>query len=140
MDRRTFIVATGGILASSALVRAVEPVRLRELYNRDKSFSDYASSMKDQYVEVDGFMAPPLKAESNFFVLTKMPMAVCPFCDSAMDWPIDIVAVYGRDIVPVSPFNVPIRVAGVLELGTEKDEELGFVSRVRLVDATYWRT
>ena len=64
-----------------------------------------------------------------------MPMAICPFCDSVVTWPSDIVAIYGRDVVSVAPFNVPITVSGILELGEYKDAELGFVSRVRLVDA-----
>lgn len=142
MDRRQFLTLAAGapLLAAARPALAETPViRLRDLYNRDLSFSDYAQLHADAWVEVDGFMAPPLKAESNFFVLTKMPMAVCPFCDDAADWPADIVAVYGNDIVPVAPFNVPIRVAGKLELGTHKDTELGFVSRVRLTGASYRR-
>ena len=53
-------------------------------------------------------MAPPLKAEADFFVLTKMPMAVCPFCNTAVDWPDDIVAVYTKRTVRIVPFNVEI--------------------------------
>ena len=34
-------------------------------------------------------------------------------------------------------FNQPILVTGTLELGTEIDEETGFVSRVRLTEAAY---
>ena len=37
------------------------------------------------------------------------------------------------------PFNRPIAVTGTLSLGTYKDEETQFVSRVRLVDADYTR-
>ena len=82
-------------------------------------------------------MAPPLKVDTNFFVLTKMPMSVCPFCETEADWPDDILAVHTKRIVKVLPFNLKIEVQGVLELGTEKDAETGFVSRVRLIDATY---
>ena len=84
-------------------------------------------------------MAPPLRADSNFFVLTRRPMAVCPFCSSAMDWPTDIVAIHTKRLVKVIAFNIPIAVTGVLELGTYKDPEFGFVSRVRLADASYER-
>ena len=45
-------------------------------------------------VRMQGFMAPPLKAEAKFFVLTERPMALCPFCSSDADWPPDIVVVY----------------------------------------------
>ena len=84
-------------------------------------------------------MAPPLRADSNFFVLTRRPMATSPFCSSSADWPTDIVAIYTKRQVKVIAFNIPIAVTGVLELGTYKDPELGFVSRVRLADAGYER-
>ena len=74
-----------------------------------------------------------------FFVLTKMPMAVCPFCEDEADWPKDIVSVYAREIIAAAPFNRPIRVAGTLQLGVYRDAENGFVSKVRLTDASYWR-
>ena len=139
MDRRTFLFASASLVSAPGLASAAEPVRLRDLYNKDLSFSDLARSMDGLTTEVDGFMAPPLKAESSFFVLTKMPMAVCPFCESEAQWPADIVAIYNRDIVIVAPFNVPIRVSGILRLGVYTDEELGFVSKVRLSEADYWR-
>jgi hypothetical protein len=116
-----------------------EPIRLRDLYNRDMSFSDLALSHEGERITIAGFMAPPLKAESQFFVLTKMPMAVCPFCEPGMPWPDDILAVYAKRVVNVIPFNVPIQTTGVLELGDFVDPELGFYSKVRLKDATYAR-
>ena len=119
---------------------AGDRVRLRELYQKDMSFTDFAQSHEGNEVEIFGYMAPPLKAESDFFVLTNQPMSVCPFCESEAEWPNDILAVYARDIVTVTPFNVGIVVKGKLELGTYRDAEFGFVSRVRLVDAAYWRS
>lgn len=115
------------------------PILLRDLYNRDLSFSDLALAQEGQRVTIAGFMAPPLKAESVFFVLTKMPMAVCPFCEPGMPWPDDILAVYAKRVVKVVPFNVPLETTGVLELGDHVDPELGFYSKVRLTDATYGR-
>lgn len=82
-------------------------------------------------------MAPPLKAESKFFVLTKMPLAVCPFCETEAEWPDNIMAIYTKRMVKVKPFNIGIDVDGVLELGRFVDTETGFLSMVRLVDATY---
>lgn len=118
---------------------AEDTVRLRDLYEKDLSFSDYARQMEGKRITVVGYMAPPLKAESDFFVLTNRPMAVCPFCESEAEWPDDILAVHTKRILKVVPFNVPIATRGVLELGTRKDPETGFVSRVRVVDATYGR-
>jgi hypothetical protein len=114
-------------------------IRMRELYNKDLTFSDIALANSGQRIAVSGFMAPPLKADSVFFVLTKMPMAVCPFCDPGMPWPDDLLAIYAKRIVDIVPFNVPIIVTGVLELGDYTDPDLGFFSKVRLMDATYAR-
>ena len=143
MHRRKFIALTATAPASLALGaslgRAEEAIRMRELYNPDGSFSDYALEKADQHVLLEGFMAPPLKAESSFFVLTKIPMSVCPFCDDEADWPRDIVSIYARGIISVTPFNVPIEVEGTLKIGTYTDAELGFVSRVRVIDAAHWR-
>ena len=143
MNRRQMILAaSGAALGLPALGRralADEPIRMRDLYNKDLSFSDLALSNEGRRIAVAGFMAPPLKAESTFFVLTKKPMAVCPFCEPGMPWPDDILAVYARRLVRVIAFNLPIVTEGVLELGDYVDPELGFASKVRLSDATYAR-
>ena len=140
MKRRT-LLATGISVSVAGLATSphAEGVRLRELYRKDRSFSDLALSADGERFSVWGFMAPPLKADSVFFVLTNRPMAVCPFCEPGMPWPDDILAVYAKRVVDVVPFNVPIVVTGVLELGDEVDPELGFYSKVRLVDATFSR-
>lgn len=141
MKRRAFVFSSVAI-ATTALVaptRAADEIKLRDLYNKDLSFSDLALINEGKTVDVSGYMAPPLKAESSFFVLTKMPMSICPFCDSEATWPTDIIAVYARDIVTVQPFNVAIITRGTLELGAYRDPELGFVSKVRLANAEYRR-
>jgi len=48
-------------------------------------------------------------------------VAVCPFCESEAEWPNDILAVYTKRIVDVSPFNVKITTTGVLETGAYRD-------------------
>ena len=140
MHRRQFLALAPALILAPALpLRAEDPIRLRDLYNKDLSFSDLALARQGQLLAVQGFMAPPLKAKSVFFVLTNRPMAVCPFCDPGMPWPDDILAVYARRIVEVEPFNVPILVEGRLELGDATDPELGFYSKVRLREATFRR-
>ena len=110
---------------------------MRDLYEKNLSFSETAQALEGERVRVAGFMAPPLDPGLPFFVLTKRPMAVCPFCESEAEWPPDILAVYTkRALEPVS-FNRRIEVSGVLELGAHTDPDIGFVSRVRLRDATY---
>lgn len=140
MIRRTLLAAASLMLVPRSILAAEDaPIRLRDLYNKDRGFSDLALSRTGTRLTVAGFMAPPLKAESVFFVLTKMPMAVCPFCEPGSPWPDDILAVYAKRVVDVIPFNVPIVVTGVLELGDQVDPDLGFYSKVRLTDATYDR-
>lgn len=138
-DRRSALLALAALPLATGAFAADDPILLRDLYNKDLSFSPLAEGLQGQRIRVEGFMAPPLRAESRFFVLTRRPMAVCPFCNSASDWPDDIVAIYAKRLVKVIAFNIPIVVSGALELGTYKDPELGFVSRVRLSDAEYQR-
>lgn len=139
MRRRSFLAAASATLLTAPAF-AADRVRLRELYEKDMSFTDFAVTHQGRQVEIFGYMAPPLKAESDFFVLTNKPMSICPFCESEAAWPDDIVAVYASDIITATPFNVGIVVKGELELGTYRDEDFGFVSRVRLVEASYWRS
>ncbi len=141
MDRRRLLACWAALATfpRPTLAQETGPIRLRDLYNHDMTFSDVALTNEGHRIDVDGFMAPPLKAESTFFVLTKMPMAVCPFCEPGQTWPDDILAVYARRPVDVIPFNVPMGASGILELGDYTDPDLGFYSRVRLVEATYER-
>lgn len=84
-----------------------------------------------------GYMAPPLKPEVSFFVLTRIPLAVCPFCDTEASWPDDLVAVEVGKLTTPTAFNYLISVVGRLETGGKTDATTGFVSRVRLVDAVF---
>lgn len=135
MNRRTLLGLAGLALLPGRGFAADAPIRLRDLYNKDLSFSDLARSLEDGPVVVDGFMAPPLQANSTFFVLTKMPMSQCPFCETTVQWPDDILAIYTQRIYDVVPFNVPIRVSGVLRLRDYTDPDTGFVSRVQVTEA-----
>jgi hypothetical protein len=103
--------------------------------SRGMVFSDRLMALKDKTVVMRGFMAPPLKAESNFFVLTREPMALCPFCQSDADWPADIVAVFLRRTAPLVNAAAALDVTGRLAVGSSVDPETGFVSQVRLVEA-----
>jgi hypothetical protein len=131
--------AAGGVVALARPGFALPQIKLRDIYGKGAVFSEQALALADQVVEIQGFMAPPLKPDAAFFVLTKRPMAVCPFCDNELDWPQDIVLVRLASPQDWVDFNLPIRVAGTLSLGTEIDPETGFVSRVRLLDASYAR-
>lgn len=100
-------------------------------------FSAKLLSLRGTPVAMQGYMAPPLKAESNFFVLTRQPVALCPFCSSDADWPSDIVVIYLRKAAQPTRYSDPLSVSGVLEVGSWTDPENGFVSQIRLVDAAF---
>jgi hypothetical protein len=136
---------TGMAAATAALglrpAQAVEAQRLffYQLYSTGTQLSDTALGLNGQPVEIVGFMAPPLKAESKFFVLTDVPMEVCPFCDDIALWPDNIIFVTADTVFPVFPYNRQVRVYGMLDLGEETDPATGFVSLVRLEQATLTR-
>ncbi|SDF29367.1 hypothetical protein [Desulfovibrio legallii] len=95
-------------------------------------FSAKLLALNGKPVRIKGFMAPPLKADGVFFVLTSAPVALCPFCNAEADWPADIVVAY---MAPGERFvqnNAPIAATGILEVGAATDPETGFVSMVRL--------
>ena len=99
-------------------------------------FSDTLNSLNGSEVTMTGFMAPPLKPSLNFFVLTETPMAVCPFCSTDADWPYNMVVVYVNGSVDALPYDQEVTVTGTLDLGSYMDGDTGFVSQVRLLDAT----
>ncbi len=99
-------------------------------------FSDTLNSLNGSEVTMTGFMAPPLKPSINFFVLTETPMAICPFCSTDADWPYNMVVVYVNGSVDALPYDQEVTVTGTLDLGSYMDGDTGFVSQVRLLDAT----
>jgi len=103
-------------------------------------FADRTLALKGQIVRLRGYMAPPLKPESNFFVLTREPVAICPFCSSDGEWPVDIVVVYASKTVIPTNFSERIEVEGALEVGSFIDPKTGFVSQLRIRDAVFRTT
>jgi hypothetical protein len=146
MERRTILgLSLWGMMfwMLSTLDRAIgQNMRLRfsELYKAfgvlGLEFSDKVRQLSGKPIIMRGFMAPPLKPHANFFVLTKQPVSICPFCQSDADWPNDIVLVYTREPVEHVPPSKPVEVEGILEVGSKVDLNTGFVSLLRIVDAT----
>lgn len=135
------LVAVTG-LATSGVTRADASsgnLAFAELYKTQSvlglELSGKARSLAGKPVQILGYMAPPLKAEMGFFVLTRVPVALCPFCNSDADWPSDIIVVYPRDHTRWTQDGLAVAVSGILELGTKTDPQTGFVSLVRVVDA-----
>jgi hypothetical protein len=100
-------------------------------------YSEKVKALAGQQVEMSGFMAPPLKAEAAFFVLTEIPMSICPFCSTDSDWPDNIVVIYLDEKQTFVQPGTRIDVAGTLEVGSWTDPETGFLSRLRLRGASY---
>ncbi len=128
------------ITMSIALEANAASLDFSEMYSGASSeglvFSDTLNSLNGSEVTMTGFMAPPLKPSINFFVLTETPMAVCPFCSTDADWPYNMVVVYVNGSVDALPYDQEVTVTGTLDLGSYMDGDTGFVSQVRLLDAT----
>lgn len=144
MKRRNFLAALFfSVMAPVAAVKAASDLKLgfEEMYEGNPilglQFSQKLKSFADKTVSVEGFMAPPLKPEADFLVMTREPVSLCPFCNSDQDWPDNIIVVYLSKKQEFVQPNRPIVVTGRLELGSFTDKETGFVSLVRLVDATF---
>jgi hypothetical protein len=117
--------------------RAGELVTFSDLAATDDQYTEKARKLVGKAVEMHGYMAPPLKPEIDFFVLTSLPTATCPFCDAAANWPDDIVLVNLSRPVRALAYDELLDVSGTLEIGTFTDPATGFVSLVRLRDAKY---
>ena len=145
LSRRLFLRCLGLSVASAAFaplaVRAAEALAFDDLYGKVSplglQFSDKVQGLAGADVSMRGFMAPPLKAEAKFFVLTDRPMALCPFCSSDADWPDNIVVVTLDEAQTFEQANRLIEVSGQLEVGSRTDPETGFVSRLRIVGASF---
>lgn len=143
LDRRRMLCALAALptLALARPARAAETLGFGELYKSfgvlGLEFSDKVKRLTGQEITIKGFMAPPLKAEANFFVLTEIPMSLCPFCSSDADWPDNILVVYLARKQTFVQFNAPIEAQGVLEYGSWSDPDTGFVSQLRLREAAF---
>jgi len=148
MQRRDCLAFGASALLLAAAGRSCDAVAgdtdtrlaFNELYKSQgvlgSELSAKTRSLTGQPVQILGYMAPPLKPEVTFFVLTRAPVALCPFCNSDADWPADIVVVYPRERSGWRQDGLPVAVTGTLEVGSRIDRETGFVSLLRIVDAT----
>lgn len=144
---RRALLATSGLAAlaplAPALAAAPERLTFEGLYKSfgvlGYSFADRVTGLAGREVAMTGYMAPPLKAESDFFVLTREPLAICPFCQSDADWPVDIVVIYMARTAPLLNAGEKLTVTGRLDLGSWTDPASGFVSQIRIRDASFRR-
>lgn len=119
-----------------------QPVEIKfsEMYSGSSSrglkFSEKLTALNGKKVVITGYMAPPLKPSFTFFVLTRQPMAICPFCSSDASWPEDIILVYLPKGESRTPTESILTVTGTLELGSHTDPDTGFVSQARIYPDT----
>jgi len=138
MTRRGVVALLAAPFLVARPARAAVPeIKFRDLYIRYGTLSDQTKALTGRTVRMRGYMAPPLKPEVDFFVLTKLPMSTCPFCETEAQWPEDIVVVYTNGPIEIVRYTDLIDVEGVLETGRHVDEETGFLSMIRLVEAGF---
>ena len=147
LTRRSLLITAGALSligpvpSAFAANFAAKRLRFEEMYAGNSvlglTFSDKLKALSGSEVRIQGFMAPPLKADADFLVLTKEPVSLCPFCDSDQDWPDSIIVVKLSRRQDFVQANRLIEVTGLLETGSQTDEATGFVSLVRLVNARY---
>lgn len=130
-------VLAGALLAAAlAFPVFAENISFGELYSgwsaAGLTLSAKTESLEGSTVTMTGYMAPPLTPTIRFFVLTEVPMSVCPFCGSDADWPDNIIVVKLEEPVTALPYDAPISVTGRFEIGSEIDAETGFVSQLRI--------
>lgn len=141
LARRPFMLGAAAALAVPRLAAAAPSrVRMIELYEGDGRFSPLAGELKGSRIAMQGFMAPHLKVDADFFILSSSPVETCPFCATEEDWQDTIVFVRMRRKQEATPPGTLILVEGRLEIGAETDAGTGFVSMVRLTDAEYRRS
>ena len=103
-------------------------------------FTPNLLELEGETIRMVGYMAPPLKPRVEWFVLTREPLATCPYCSDAAEWPADVVFVRlpsGRT-ANTEAHNTLIEVIGRLELGIDQTEEEG-LSLIRLIDVRVQR-
>ncbi len=135
------LIAGLPLFAAGSRAHAESPISFDELYGKVSvlglEFSEKVKQLQGKEIAMRGFMAPPLKAEAQFFVLTEIPMSICPFCSTDSDWPDNIVVVYLGEKQTFTQPSQTIEVRGKLEMGSWTDPETGFVSLLRIRQAEY---
>lgn len=138
MMTRRELIAGAALGAFAARARAsAELVSVNALFRTGAGPTPLAQSLEGERVRLEGFMAPPLRADSRFFVLMESPTPICPFCDEEADWPESIMPIHTERRVEVAPFWKQVFAEGVLTLGVHRDPDTGFESPIRIERARY---
>ena len=136
---RTFSIIIAALVLGSSLAAAELEFGTfhADVVRGGVEFSQNLLELEGQEVVMIGYMAPPLKPRVSWFALTREPMATCPYCSDAADWPEDVVFARlpsGRNTNSENHQTL-LRVTGRLEIGVDSNVEEG-LSLIRLVDVT----
>ena len=112
-------------------------LKFEDIYDKDGNLSEVISETDKQWVTIEGFMAPVLKAGAKFFVLTKKPLEVCPFCEPDAEWPPDILPVFTKRVVTEVPNWRRIEVTGLMSDEPHIDQGTSFYSKFRLLKSSF---
>lgn len=138
LSRVIGVVALAAAAGLGGSVRGADPsveLKFSDFYINDFSieFSEKLKSLAGKPIAVRGYIAPPLKANADFLVMTREPVILCPYCDTDAAWPNDILVVYMHD--ERIELGTRVKVTGTLDVGSKTDKDTGFVSLIRLVNA-----
>jgi hypothetical protein len=144
ITRRIFgtgLISLAVLPVSTPSLAAPKRIRMGSLYDYENNmaFSETAKQLAGTEVEIQGFMAPHLKVDSDFFILSNQPVESCPFCESEDQWIDTIIFVVMRERREAIDPGTLIWTRGILDIGPATDEATGFVSRVRLLKAGFYK-
>lgn len=100
-------------------------------------FSDKVKNLAGQRITIKGFMAPPAQGRGSLLrahTRTRGPVPVLPIRRGLAD---NILVVYLSSSQSFVQNNTTIEVEGVLEIGSHRDGDTGFISQLRLRDARF---
>ena len=121
ITRRTCLIAAATLSLAGPARAAAQRIRMFELYDEDDQFSPLAQQLTGKRVSIQGFMAPHLKVDSDFFILSNTPVETCPFCASEGDWIDSIIFVRMRTKQEAIDPGTLILAEGTLEVGPARD-------------------
>lgn len=98
--------------------------------------SEKFKSLKDERVEIKGWMGEVLNLNQGWFLLISAPGAECPFCSEDESYWNEIMIVFVDNASSLRYTKEPLLVEGTLDVGIKIDES-NYKTMFRLYDATF---
>lgn len=141
LSRRHVLAGAGTLLAAVPVVAKAEPLPVLDLGALFKDDDVGRTGFRPEVVALAGRQVVAQGYEifhrrpdpPRFLCLANGPGSTCPHCAGMLVMPRDMIVYYpfGSTAGTADPAR-PGTVAGVLELGAERDPQSGFVSTIRL--------